>query len=221
MRTAVRVAFVAVLFSCGGDDKPPAGPPIPIEEMAQQMRQLICEKVFSCCSAEELKSNPDLGTDVASCVAGLDGESTYLLSDVVASVEQGRLIYRPDKLAACVAEFRSRSCADAKMPPGDKDVTALCAAAFEPRVPVGGACSDYWDCIGGWCAGDLGDLKDRCQPLKLVGGDCDEGPECESGMCDEDDRVCGPRPAGSGNICAIGTEVVGQHGTASEGRGPF
>jgi hypothetical protein len=220
MRTIVGFSFVAALFSCGGDEKKPVGPPVPIEQMASQMRQLICEKVFSCCSADDLKNNPMVGTDVASCVAKLDAESSYLLGDVVASVQQGRLIYHGDKLAECMAEVRNRSCDQAKMPPGDRDVTQLCAPAFEPQVPIGGACTEFWDCIGGWCAGDFGDLNDRCIPLQPVGGDCDEGPECQSGMCDDEDRVCQARPAGSGNICTTGTEVVGQHGTAAEGRGP-
>jgi hypothetical protein len=211
MKTIVGISLVAAVFSCGGDDKPAAGPPVPIELMATQMRQLICEKMFSCCSTADLKDNPDVGNNVASCVAGLDREATFMLADVVASVEQGRLVYRGDKMAECIARFKSMSCAEAKMPAGDKDVTALCKPAFEPRVPVGGACTDYWDCAGGWCAGDLGDLQDHCAPIKLEGEECDEGAECASGMCDDEERVCAKRPAGSGNVCAIGTEVVGQH----------
>jgi hypothetical protein len=214
---ALSMLFAVALLSCGGSaPSPPA--PVALEEVRGQIRQLICEQVFACCSPADLKNNPDLGNDVAACVAGLDGEATFLLADVAASVNQGRLLYRGDKMAACMAELKGRSCAEAKMPAGDKDVTQLCRAAFEPRVPIGGACSDYWDCIGGWCEGDIGNLQDHCAPLKPVGGDCDEGPECQSGVCG-DDRVCEPRALGSGNICAIGTEVVGQHGTASEGRG--
>ena len=217
MRRIIGFCLVLAPFSCGGDGKKSAGPPVPIDQMPTVMRQLICEKVFSCCSADDLKNNPEVGTDVASCVAGLDGEASFLLANVAASVEQGRIIYHGDKLAECIAEMKNRSCEQAKMPPGDKDITQLCAPAFEPQVPIGGACTEFWDCIGGWCAGDFGDLNDRCIPLQPVGGDCDEGPECQSGMCDEEDRVCEARPAGSGNICAIGTEVVGQHGTATEG----
>jgi hypothetical protein len=221
MKTAVKILLVAAFVACGnGDPAPTTTTTIALEDVPGQLRKMICEKVFSCCSAADLTNNPDLGNDVASCQAGLDGEATFLLADVGASVAQGRLIYRGDKMAACMAELNARSCAQAKMPPSDYDVTQLCRAAFEPQVPTGGACSDYWDCIGGWCEGDIGNLQDHCSPLKPIGGDCDEGPECLSGLCG-DERVCEARAAGSGNICAIGTEVVGQHGTASEGRGTF
>jgi hypothetical protein len=222
MRKSPRILLVfALLVGCGKSDaEPTTTMPIALEDVPGQLRRVICEKVFSCCSAADLKNNPDLGTTVASCEAKLDGEATFLLADVGASVAQGRLVYRGDKMAACMAELKGRTCEIAKMPYGDLDVTELCRAAFEPQVAEGGACSDYWDCIGGWCLGDNGGLQDHCSPLKPVGGDCDEGPECLSGVCG-DDRLCEARPLGSGNICAIGTEVVGQHGTASEGRGTF
>jgi hypothetical protein len=220
MQKTARILLIITLVSACVKDDPAATTTVPIAlaDVPGQLRTLICAKVFSCCSAAELKNNPDLGGDTASCAAGLDGEATFLLADVGASVAAGRLVYHGDKMAACIAELQARSCAEAKMPPGDLDVTQLCRAAFEPQVALGGACSDYWDCIGGWCEGDIGNLQDHCAPLKPIGGDCDEGPECLSGVCG-DERICEARAAGSGNICAIGTEVVGQHGTASEGRG--
>lgn len=220
MKPVLRILAALAVVACGSSDPAPKPAPILLADVPTQLRQVICEKVFSCCSAADLKNNPELGNEVATCAAKLDGEATFLLADVGASVQQGRLLYHGDKMAECMAELKARSCDQAKMPPGDLDVTELCRAAFEPQVPMGGACSDYWDCIGGWCLGDIGNLQDHCSPLKPVGGDCDEGPECQSGLCG-DARVCEKRAPGSGNICAIGTEVVGQHGTASEGRGTF
>ena len=86
----------------------------------------------------------------------------------------------------------------------------MCEGVFEPKVPVGGGCLEFWDCIGGWCANDFGDVtKDVCVSKSEVGADCDEGPECFSGICSED-RVCVARPTGSGNLCAIG-DSEGQH----------
>ena len=205
-------ASLLLLASCGGGAQSPAtDQPIPFTQMPGALRRAICDKIFSCCSPAERRQNPDLGPDAQSCQGALDGEAIFFLNDVQASVAEGRLVYHADRMAKCIADLNARSCDQVKMPPGDQPLTDLCAGVFEAKVPVGGGCSGYWDCIGGWCEGDDGYLKDRCAPRKPIGGDCDEGPECESGVC-SDDRVCVARPPGSGNLCAIGTESVGQHG---------
>src|SRR5206468_59785 len=113
-----------------------------------------------------------------------------------------------DKMASCLAQLEARTCDEVKMPPGDLDVTQMCEGVFEPKVAIGGACSEFWDCMGGWCVGDIGGLMDRCTPRGAEGVECDEGRECSSGICD--DNKCVKRPAGSGNLCNLGVESEGQ-----------
>jgi hypothetical protein len=209
MRTLSRCLPLLLLLSCGGEGQ--NAQTVPLAQMPAALKKALCDKVMRCCSPTDLMANPKLGTTSESCQMALDGEATFFLGDVQTSVAGGRLVYHPDKMASCLATIEARSCDQLKMPPGDMDVTDLCGAVFEPKVPAGGACTEYWDCSGGWCEGDLGNLQDHCSPLKPEGGDCDEGPECMSGMCG-DDRVCIKRPAGSGNICYLGSENVGQHG---------
>ena len=120
-------------------------------------------------------------------------------------------------MAACLANLQTKSCADLRMPPGDKNVTQQCDGVIESKVALGGFCSGYFDCIGGWCLGDEGNAMDMCAPKKPLGGDCDEGPECQSGVCDDIDRVCINAEPGSGDLCRFGTEAVGQHGVVPPG----
>jgi hypothetical protein len=181
--------------------------------MAVELKSALCARIYSCCSPEQRQGNARIGQDVASCREVLDFRATYLLDDVHLSVEGGRLAYHPAELTSCLARIQTASCEELRMPASNAAITQTCASVLEPRVAPGGACSDSWDCIGGWCQGDQGDLLDRCIPLRADGEDCDEGLECRSGLCN-DDRICAPIPAGRGSICRLGTEIVGQHGAA-------
>jgi hypothetical protein len=210
MKISVGAVAVLLLVSCGGDDKSTSGGPLALAQMPAELKKTICEKIYSCCSPAERMDNPEIGQDVASCVAELNGETTFLLADITLSVTEGRVTYHGDKMAKCLADFKARSCDQVKMPAGDVGITEMCAGAFEPKVPVGGACSDYWDCMGGWCAGDIGGLNDVCTPRGAEGAECDEGPECQSSLCNNA-NMCIQRPAGSGNLCRIGLTYQGQH----------
>jgi hypothetical protein len=190
---------------------------VPFDQMAGLWRKALCNKIYSCCSPAELMSNPAVGKDSPTCQTALNGEASLFLADLEASVQAGRVVYHGDKMAECLAGLQARSCDQLKMPPGDKNLTQQCPGVIESKVPIGGLCSGYFDCIGGWCEGDDGPTMDMCSPRKPLGGDCDEGPECQSGVCDDDARVCIDVPAGSGNICGFGTEAVGQHGTVPPG----
>jgi hypothetical protein len=194
--------------ACGGGGASPRD--IPLAQMPAAVKAAICAKIDACCSAAERQKNPRLGSDLAGCQAGLNRQATFLLADLEASVAAGRVVYHGDRLARCLADLEARSCAAVKMPAGEMTLTEICDGIIESRVALGGRCTEYWDCIGGWCAGDPGDT---CVAIKPEGADCDEGVECASGICN-DDRLCAARPSGSGSLCAIGTEPVGQHGSA-------
>lgn len=221
MKPIIGAISLLLLFSCGGGKSDPgdadAGAPVPFEQAAGAFRKAVCDKVFLCCSATERADNPDLGSDSSACQSALDGEASIFLNDIQASVTAGRVLYHGDKMAACLALIANQSCDQLKMPAGDRDINDQCEGVFESKVAIGGRCSGYWDCIGGWCEGDEGNAMDMCAPKKPLGGDCDEGPECESGVCDDVDRVCVKAEAGSGNLCHFGTEAVGQHGVIPPG----
>jgi hypothetical protein len=226
MKTILAAATLALFAACS-DDGPAVGPGpgdggandgpivipgdagVPLDIAQSEFRRLVCERIHGCCTAADLAGNDTVGTDVASCQAALDPETLFFLADIAASIQQGRVIYHADKMALCLEELRTRSCELIKMPPGDLDVIGMCDGVFEPTVPLGGACLEFWDCKGGWCAGDFGDLKDVCTPRGELGAVCDEGPECFSRICD--DNKCQPRPPASGSLCKLGTVGEGEH----------
>ena len=209
VKTLVAAAVLALVLSCGSSQESTSGENVPLEQVQRAWRKAVCTKIYGCCSADERARNDEIGTDAADCEAKLEGEYSFFLGDIQTSVAQGRVVYHGDKMAACLANLKARTCEQAKMPPGELDVTQLCDGVFEPKVPVGGACLEFWDCTGGWCAGDLGNLMDTCS-AKLANGDvCDEGVECTSGICVG--NKCITRPPGSGNICNFGITPVGEH----------
>jgi hypothetical protein len=204
------IASLLFLLSCSSS-APPAEPEIPVEQVASAWRKAVCTRVYDCCLPAERMVNPELGKTEAECETRLDPENSYFLGDISTSVKEGRVAYHADKMAACLADLRTRSCDLLRAPPGELDVTARCEGVFEPKVPVDGACSEYWDCIGGWCAGDIGGLRDRCAARSPDGHVCDEGNECLSTICDEH-NTCVARPPGSGSLCNFGETSEGQHG---------
>jgi hypothetical protein len=212
VKSTLPACAALLLLSCGGGDTtgPTGGGTIPVEQVASRWRRALCDKIYACCSPAERMINPGLGTNAQDCPAALEREASTFLGDLPTSVAAGRVVYHPERMTACLADLEARSCDLVKMPPGDKDVTAMCDGVFEAKVPIGGACLEYWDCIDGWCAGDFGGLMDRCTPKADDGTVCDEGPECKSGMC-SDDNACVPRPPGSGNLCEFGETSEGQH----------
>ena len=209
MRPRFATIGLSLLLGCsGGDDQkaPVDQASIPLEQMDGVLRKALCQKVYSCCSAGERKDNPAVGTDVKSCETTLPGYATFLLGELAVSVREGRAIYHGDKLARCLAQLQTQSCEQVKMPIGGLDVGEFCEGVIEPKVPLGGACLEFWDCAGGWCAGDAGSLQDRCVPLQSNGGECDEEKECAGGSCTEEHTCAQHEPEG-GNLCSLGAEI--------------
>jgi hypothetical protein len=205
-KLALPALALALLAACSNSsDQAPA--PIPFAQMPAALKTALCEKLYQCCSSAELMANPGIGKDVASCEATLGSYATFLLADVQQSMTGNRIIYHGDRMATCLADLRARSCSEVKMPAGEISVLSLCEGAIEPRVPAGGPCSEYWDCVGGWCEGDVGGLMDKCSAKKPDGEECDESPECASGTCDN--RACKKADEGSGNICKVGMTESG------------
>jgi hypothetical protein len=197
---SARTLSLMLLVACGDQG---AGGPLPLGKLPGELRRVLCEKVYACCSVAERMTNPLIGHDAASCQTALPYYATFLLADFADSVAKGRASYDGEKMARCLADLEAQSCAQLKMPVTGLDVEEICDDIIEPKVAKGGACSAYWDCVGGWCEGDAGRLMDRCSALKPLGADCDEEPECASGSCQL--GVCAaPTPAG-GNLCKLGT----------------
>jgi hypothetical protein len=193
------VVPVLLLLACGGSDDSVA--PVPLAQVPAEVSKALCEKIYSCCSPAERMENPLAGADVASCQAKFAAFSAFYL-DFTVALAQGRAVYHGDKMARCLADLRAGSCDRLKPSAGGSDVTKVCKGAFEPRVPPGGACGAWWDCVDGWCAGDFGIGRDTCIAHKPQGAVCDENAECASNHCDL--QSCAPPEPESTELCRVG-----------------
>jgi hypothetical protein len=194
-----RALSLLLLMACSDE-----GGPIALEKMPAELRRVLCEKVYSCCTPAERMANPLIGHDVASCITALPNYATFLLGDFADSVAKGRASYDAEKMGKCLAALDKQSCAQLKSPLEGVDVGDVCEDVLQPKVAVGSPCSEYWDCVGGWCEGDAGGLMDRCTALKADGAECDESPECASGSCH--DGTCVKHEPEGGNLCKLGME---------------
>jgi hypothetical protein len=102
---------------------------------------------------------------------------------IVSSIDQGRAIYRVDKVADCLARLRGLDCMTART---FRELG--CEEVIQPLIPIGEACptSSHHECIDGYCATVV------CATRKPDGQACYESQECASRYCSG---------GGSGGLC--------------------
>jgi hypothetical protein len=192
MKPTIRALAVLLLGACSDDDS--------IDSLPGAVGQTICQKIFTCCSAAERMANPLIGKDVQSCQSTVGGLLTLVLPSIKESIAKGRTVYHGDKLTSCLAQLDAQSCEQARSGEAGADVFAICEGAFEPKVAVGGGCSDDADCIAGWCDGAQDTTLGKCAARKADGASCFEDAECTSGGCSTAGK-CGPPAAGGDSLC--------------------
>jgi len=189
-------APLALLAACGGssDDGAPLGPSAPLSELPEVYASAICEAFANCAGPLFEIYRP--GEDCASRVAAQLAEE---LGRIETAVEAGRIVYRGDRLTACADEIRGRSCSELL----ERD-SALCMAALDGTVELGGTCSLSTECKGrAYC--DFTDAcPGTCRELQPAGGSCTSDGQCASGLvCSAETGRC-VEPAGAGDLCEAG-----------------
>ena len=167
---------------------------IPLAMFPTAFANVFCDKVYACCSAAERMGNFLVGTDAASCKTTLGGLLNLVIPDIQQSIAAGRAAYHGDKLAVCLDKLRLLGCPDARMNGIEKTIVPECDGFLEPKVAVGGACTDDGECINGYCDG-------TCIALKPNGQTCDDDIQCSSDVCDPVTSKCVPLPPGSAELC--------------------
>jgi len=100
-------------------------------------------------------------------------------------------------LNACMNGIRTLSC-DA-----DPDSIAACNEVLSGTVANGGACSNNWQCVSGFCNTEEV-CPGTCAPRVALNGDCESWDQCQTGLeCDWDTGKCvQPAPkANQGGAC--------------------
>jgi hypothetical protein len=138
-----------------------------------------------------------MGMTRQGCTDSVAGLLAMIVPDLQASVAAGRVAYHGDNFAACLNVAAALICPAARSGISAEGAMSSCAAAFEPKVAIGGDCADGAECINGWCDGVNNGTLGKCVAKKANGAGCGSDSECTSGGCD---NICGPR-APSGGLC--------------------
>ncbi len=198
-RTSVAVVLsVAVLTACSRreDDPPPvdagtvidAGteiePPPPdageVKTDAGATQQLtladFCNQMLQKSVARMSACNSGL---LEGCLADETGVCAYIVSASAA----GRIQYRPEHAAACLALVDQFPCEQLEY--GETEFDNACRRAIDGQVATDGACRDNVDCqLGNWCDQTTWTCPGKCVAFHKVGESCSSGsdvPECEPG----------------------------------------
>jgi hypothetical protein len=170
---------LATLAGCGGVHG------IPIGSTATQIAQTVCPKAYQCCTLSQLSGNGQAGTDEASCETMTTSAFESDLETIQASQDQKRATFDNDKLQACLTTIRSASCDTLDMTNHLVGIPG-CESFVDPLVAVGGACSQDYECIDGWCQqpADMSGGDGACRPHAQLGASCVTA-SCEPGLtCD-------------------------------------
>jgi hypothetical protein len=142
-----------------------------------------------CCDFEELGDS--LGASGIQSYGGCriayrtawEGYFEHLLEQ---SSKAGRLAFNQAAFTACMVAVKGLSCADYANARG-ADLPD-CMAMFEPKVALGGACTNTIECVEGRCEVPDNAAEGTC--IKLPGegepcldGRCGEGVRCENQVC--------------------------------------
>lgn len=178
----------------GGSGPPPGtggmvGTNVAINDYANAFAQTVCARMGECC-----------GGVPAGCVMTLTQSIGEIVTAYTPSINAGKIGYRGDKVAACLTTLKLASCTTFKVGSTTTNVFRDCDAAFEPKVPVGGACEDSVECLGGWCAAQ----GMTCMARFPNGSQCLDDPHCQSDFCDETSMTCTTAPQTTPMLCPAG-----------------
>jgi hypothetical protein len=163
----------------GTYDAPPVPSSISIEMAPALVAGVICEKTYSCCQPTE--GLRPLTMTQSACDLFVSATLAALMSQANMAVASGRAGYDPAALAACLKRYTEQSCTDARATGG---MSALRSCEFvKPLVPLGGACRNHVECIGGYCVTATAGADGTCAAKKADGEVCVVPDECEGGRC--------------------------------------
>jgi hypothetical protein len=139
-----------------------------------------CDWAYRCCSAEQQAHWQGaplnfLGGTEEECRPNMQALITLLLPEVTASDAAGRSVFNADSFEECLDLVRT-TCVF--------DIEATCGEINEPKVGVGGACRQNFECIDAICLGESDDTDGVCAEPSAMGEPCDTDSDCESDHCD-------------------------------------
>ena len=156
--------------------------------------EVVCEKVFTCCTPEERMRNTIFASQ-AFCSAAVTSVVGSIVAAPVDSIMKNRVTYDASALAGCLQRYQAQTCDQARASGG---LTSFRTCKFiTPLVAVGAACSQHYECVNGWCSGVSGPTEGKCTAKVANGQPCASGlaEECMSDSCNPATKVCQAAPA--------------------------
>jgi hypothetical protein len=208
MNKTTGLALASLLFlplaACDGVKTVPGLAP---DLAPRALAESICPAAYRCCMPDQLMSNDQAGTDVASCEMKTEAAFTSQVAGIQASEKQGRVTYDGDKVQKCVEYLKTAPCPELQNT-GHFTGLPACASFIQPQVEVGGACSQTFECKSSFCdRTGLADGQDGvCRNYASTGEACSSALPCGYGsQCDPATNKCVPLPAGArpvpGGLC--------------------
>jgi hypothetical protein len=191
---------ITLLAGCGGG----SSAPIKIEDFPQKYAEALCTKNFTCCDASEL-----VDKTMSVCVTDNQTVIGILISEINSSQAQGRASYDATQSGTCIDSLKAMTCDEFKQGIGGN--MAACMAFIMPKVAMGGACSQGYECTTGNCEGATTEppVDGMCAAAPVVanvGQSCAVNPCADGAYCDSTD-TCQPAKA-AGEACTTDTECV-------------
>jgi uncharacterized protein (TIGR03382 family) len=177
MNRSCAAIILALACSC-------SAPSVTIDDMPAKASKTLCTQMFSCCMADELKDNQQWGPDPLGCEVKLKTMFDAQKNAATAGETKMRVTYNGTKMAECLSAYEKLTCAELKKN-ADANIAA-CETAFEPKVAVGGACAQDFECVSGSCRGATPNADGMCQAKAGEGSsctdaDCVKGTYCQTG----------------------------------------
>ena len=218
-----RLVVCALLFGCAGDDSS-GGSPVAIEELGTSLGEVSCQKVFDCCTDDEImKQFMNITVDgqpittQEQCVKFTAGFYNGLaLPQWQESIAAGRMEYDASAAGGCVAATSSLSCSEyADLSSGNKNTSlaGTCRPFLIPKVADDGACSNSNECISDNCVKTSSTMDGTCKPMPGAGEQCDQncvdGYYCGYTM-GQTEYTCLPLKA-DGMPCTLSDQCMSDH----------
>jgi MYXO-CTERM domain-containing protein len=206
MKTPRWIGITLLLIGCGGSSN------VSIENFPQRYAEALCAKNFSCCGASELT-----GKTMSTCVTDNQAVLAILVSEINASQAQGRASYDPSASGTCIDSLKAMSCDEFKQGIGGN--MAACMALITPKVALGGACTQGYECTTTNCEGAVTDppMDGMCMAAPVLAGvnaSCAANECVDTAYCDSATTTCLPKK-GAGEACTSSDQCVNTCDTAT------
>lgn len=197
----VGIAFT-VLLGCGGGSSS-----VSIENFPQKYAETLCAKNFMCCGSSELA-----GKTMSECVTNDQSAISFLIAEINVSQAKGRVSYDPNASGTCIDSLKAMTCDQFKQGIGGN--MSACMSFIMPKVALGGACGQPFECTTGNCEGadpnadpPVDGLCAAAPTLAAIGASCATDTCVDDGYCDATTTTCMTRK-GAGEACTSDSECA-------------